>query len=394
MKTTLKFLLFLAAAVLLALTPLAAQPALAAGPGPSDPAKQGPVPGPQDQLVLGGVYTLKSGDTLEGSLFVLGGMAKVEDDATVEGDVMVLGGSLTVDGTVEGDINVLGGLVSLGETGVVEGDVNTLSGSLQQADGAKVEGSVNQDVPGVYPFVFSKGFTLPVAPQAPTAPSVPAAPTVGQMQLLGMSLNPLWDLLWFMFQAFLWAALAVVVTLFAPNAIERTGQAGVNRAPAAGGIGCLTVLVAPLAIVVLVITLCGIPIALVLAALVALAWAFGVVALGLETGKRLAMALGQDWAPAASAGLGTFALALVMGGLALVPCIGWLGPAVIGMVGLGAALLTRFGTRPYPPDAANAYMPVTPAAPYAAAPVAPYMDAAVADYPPQTEPDSTQPLDQ
>jgi hypothetical protein len=34
----------------------------------------------------------------------------------------------------------------------------------------------------------------------------------------------------------------------------------------------------------------------------------------------------------------------------LVPCVGWMAPAAVGLVGLGAVLLTRFGGRVYPYD--------------------------------------------
>jgi hypothetical protein len=372
MKTLVKILMLLVVLALLAFTPPAvtplANPALPAAGTALLAAKaaslwQSPVPGPDDKLVLGGIYTLESGETLKGSLMVLGGMATLQNDSTVKGDVLVLGGTLQVDGTVRGDVNVVGGLVTLGDSAVVKGDVNTLSGSLQKADGARVDGKVNENVAGVYPFLFSKGFVVPVAPRSSSAPNPPIVS--GQIPFLGVSLNPLWDFMWIMFRSFLWALLAVLVTLFAPQATQRAGQAGVGQAPASGCIGCLTMLLAPLALIVLIITLCGIPIALVLGFLLLAAWAFGVVSLGLETGERLAMALSQDWAPAASAGLGTFALTLVMNGAALIPCIGWIAPLLVGAVGLGAALLTRFGSRPYP-QMANLFTPATPVAPYGA----------------------------
>ncbi len=47
-----------------------------------------------DKLVLGGVYTLDSGETLTGSLIVLGGSVTLEAGSTVTGDVVLLGGSM------------------------------------------------------------------------------------------------------------------------------------------------------------------------------------------------------------------------------------------------------------------------------------------------------------
>ncbi|MFQ5923361.1 MAG: hypothetical protein ACE5M4_11005, partial [Anaerolineales bacterium] len=37
----------------------------------------------------------------------------------------------------------------------------------------------------------------------------------------------------------------------------------------------------------------------------------------------------------------------VVGGIGLIPCIGWLAPLLVGAAGLGAVILTRFGSREY-----------------------------------------------
>ena len=50
--------------------------------------------------------------------------------------------------------------------------------------------------------------------------------------------------------------------------------------------------------------------------------------------------------PVLSAGLGTLVLAIVIGTAQHVPCVGWIAPALVGLVGLGAAVVTMFGTRP------------------------------------------------
>jgi hypothetical protein len=41
-------------------------------------------------------------------------------------------------------------------------------------------------------------------------------------------------------------------------------------------------------------------------------------------------------------------LTFVIGGLGKIWCIGWIFPTVVAMIGLGAAILTRVGTRVYP----------------------------------------------
>jgi energy-coupling factor transporter transmembrane protein EcfT len=107
--------------------------------------------------------------------------------------------------------------------------------------------------------------------------------------------------------------------------------------------------VLPIVLVLLAITICLSPVSLIGGALLAIAWAFGLIAIGTEVGKRLAEIFKQEWAIAVEAALGTFILILVFNGAALIPCVGWLLRAVVGIVGLGAVLLTRFGTQDYPP---------------------------------------------
>jgi hypothetical protein len=106
--------------------------------------------------------------------------------------------------------------------------------------------------------------------------------------------------------------------------------------------------------------------------LAAIAWIFGLIALGMEVGKRLAELAKQEWAPAVSAGLGTFVLIFVLNGLdMLIPCAGWVFPALAGMLGLGAVLLTRFGMQDYPLLITPSMPPAPSAPPSPPAPPAP-----------------------
>ncbi len=75
---------------------------------------------------------------------------------------------------------------------------------------------------------------------------------------------------------------------------------------------------------------------------------FGWIAIGYEVGQRFTKAIHQNWHPAFSAGLGTFALTLVakvLTGIPVLNCVGWLVPFLLSMAALGAVLMTRFGTQ-------------------------------------------------
>ena len=59
----------------------------------------------------------------------------------------------------------------------------------------------------------------------------------------------------------------------------------------------------------------------------------------------------KDWPLPVAAGVGTFALALVVDSVGtFIYCVGWLVPALIGLFGIGGVILTRFGTQQYPQE--------------------------------------------
>ena len=290
----------------------------------------------EDEVVVGGTYTLKAGETLDGNLFVIGGNATIEEGATLNGDIVVAGGNLSISGLVNGNIFATGGSVSLEETANIQGNLSTLGGSVARAPGAIVSGEISNDLRQPFQFLMP-GNTL-----TPPNPDVQ------------VRVNPVYDAIWSAFwvlmRSFLWAALAVLVVLFAPAAAERVAQAAMNKPVITGSLGLLTIVVVPVALVLLAITICLLPVSLIGAAALILGWAFGIIALGMETGKRLVSWLKLDWALPISTGIGAFVLTLVINGLnALVPCVGWLPALMVGSVGLGAVLLTRLGAQAYPP---------------------------------------------
>jgi hypothetical protein len=87
-----------------------------------------------------------------------------------------------------------------------------------------------------------------------------------------------------------------------------------------------------------------------------LAWLFGMIAIGTEVGERFTHAINQTWAPPLTAGTGTFLMMLVVGGIGMVPCIGWLATFLVALLGVGGVVLTMFGTQTYP----RLVAPVTP----------------------------------
>ena len=286
------------------------------------------------RVVIGQDFTLKSGETLEGDLVVIGGQATVESGTAVNGDIVIIGGSLKLDGKASGDAVVIGGLASLGENASLAGNMVTLGGSLQKAESAVIQGDVITNMP-------APTIQIPV-PSGPTTPQTPPTPR------FDFTFNPIWRVANVFFQAVALAALAMLLTVFLHPQLDRVAQAIVGQPFMAGSLGLLTTFLAPITLVILIVTLILIPVALAAVILLVLAWLFGVIALGMEVGDRFTKAVHQTWAPVLSAGFGTFLLAIVVGALNLVPCIGWMAGVLVGLVGIGAVVMTMFGTRSVP----------------------------------------------
>ncbi len=284
------------------------------------------------KTVIANTFTLETGETLDEDLTILAGTVVLEKGSAVNGDVVLTGGTLEVAGTVDGDITATGGTLSLKKSAQVTGDIQLTGVAYNQADGAVVEGSVER-MDGTLPAI----------------PGVPKASVSGPFSLI-------WDGIWFLARVFVMSALAILVTMFFPRHVQRTAQAIVAQPLTTGGLGLLTAVVAPFVVVLLSITLILIPVALLGLLALGLVSLFGWIALGQETGSRLAKAFNQEWAPPLSAGLGTLLLTFVLFSINFIPCVGWVFPFAAGMLGLGAAILTAVGTRDYP-DTTPVYRP-------------------------------------
>lgn len=307
-----------------------------------------------DQFVMGGDYRLRDGDTLNGNLYIVGGSTYLENGSRVEGDVFMVGGSASIGGEVAGSISILGGSLTLQSAALVQGDINAVGGSLNEEPGSVVQGQHNSELPGNFRLDLPRDITtLPVA----VTPSNPAS-----------------EALWALLQSLMVGVLAAVVFLALPKPASRVTHTIVAQAAMSGLAGVLTLIAFPFAIGLLVVTMATIiliPFSLVAILLVSFglvaACIYGYVAFGYFLGQRFAQQIGQDWAAPVQAGVGAMAVTFTLRLLGLVPgiggCIDGVLSAVIGMIGLGAVVLSFFGTRSYPPSAAVVDIVSTPVEP-------------------------------
>jgi hypothetical protein len=288
--------------------------------------------------ILGDEFTLASGETLDSTLIVFGGNVTIDDGAEAECDIVIYGGNVDIAGEVKGSITAFGGNLILRDTAEVSGALTTVGGALTREDGAVVEGGVSQGFSANTPRFVS---------------------------------NPLIVFLVAVIGAGVWALLAALtalaVTALMPQPTARVSAAVSGAFIPSLLLGLLSLVALPIVLVIVTLTICLSPLALVGGALYGLGLVFGWVAVGHAFGMQVARALKLYTAsPVVWATGGTFVLTLFTqllglftrfgdvlsqygGGwmVAVVSCGAGLFSFVLAALGLGAVMLTRFGAQPY-----------------------------------------------
>jgi len=260
--------------------------------------------------------TIEEDKTLQGDVVVLGGNITIL--GTVTGDVVALGGNITILGTVAGDVIVLGGDLHIKSTGTIKGDAVTVMGKVYQERGAEIRG---QRV-GVLPISLKILFSMFLA-----------------------------------FSIIVSLLLVILAVLLAPKNVDRICEAIELDSLKSALIG----IVAAIVFVLLIITVIGIPVALIV---YFVAGVMGFAGISLFMGTKLHNGSGLNLgSPLAKSFVGAVLLELAfilawlfnLGGNALSPLfwlfqiIGCIIISVASLVGLGAAFWTRFGKRSVAP---------------------------------------------
>jgi len=231
-----------------------------------------------------------------GDVMAVGGNVFVGESGTVGGTLEAAAGTVTIAGTV-GDARVAAGTITVASSGAVEGDLR-YDGDLTVAEGGIVAGETIRDT------------SLAVGPQVPELPWI------------GTALGFLTNLL-----------LGALLLLLLPRFSARVGEYGVDHTLRSGGIGLLAVILAPVVFGLLVITVVGIPLALVWLVFVLFLWWVGSVYGAFVVGVGL-LALTEIDGRWLALVLGLVVVALVT----QVPYLGALFGLLVFLVGLGALL--------------------------------------------------------
>ncbi len=295
-------------------------------------------------VLVGEPWTLPAGDIYKGDVVIISADATIEKDAILEGDLAVIGGNATVHGTVRGDVAVVNGNVRLSATSVIEGDVSFVGGELSRETGAIIKGDI---IHTNVSFPVEMNEVLGALPQTLTPLILDAArfapPEPGSPQwIVARLLDLITGILGALFSSIILAAIAAFFVIVWPEPTRRVAET-VQKVPVpAFLVGILVGLTVIILGLLLIITICLSPFGLLLYVGLLAAWLMGWSAAGEIVGTRLWEVLNlsstSDALPAAA---GTFLISL----LAAIPCVGTLFGIVVGSVGIGAVVLSYFGTR-------------------------------------------------
>ncbi|GAB4543923.1 MAG: hypothetical protein Kow0063_37480 [Anaerolineae bacterium] len=304
------------------------------------------------QVIFGSDRFLEAGDIIEGDLVIFGGNLRMADGSLIEGDVVVFGGRAEVDGEIEGDLAVIGGNARLGPTAQVGGDVAAVGGQLKLDENAYVRGEV----------IETTQFDLGRIP-APFFKVIPPQPEFDRgfrFEPANLFFRVVAGFAQGLVIALVLAGIGLLVVLFLPEQTHRVGHTVRQAATASFGVGLLTLIVGITVIILLFITCCLTPVGLLVGLALVLATLYGWIVVGYLLGERIAQAIqggSGELSASTSALIGIFIVTLVqqsLMALSNIPCLGfffWLMGAALWLIvaatGLGAVVLTRFGTQPY-----------------------------------------------
>jgi hypothetical protein len=278
-------------------------------------------------------------------VFRLGRSITVTAAERVEGDVVAVGGSVHVDGSVRGNAVAIAGSVELGPEASITGDVVAIGGRVQRAPTSRVDGELVEIGVGAIPWGGWSDQRLPGI-------------------WWGWWWGSAFALLSTLIRIGILCLLAAIVVLLARNQVERVSAAASAEPLKAGAIGILAqLLFVPLlvvTIVVLIVTIIGIPLLLLIPFVVlflGLAALVGFTGVAYHVGRLVAPRvgwMGQGAYAATIAGILVLLSPVILArfvsliGVPAIPmtfglaAIGFLVEYLAWTIGFGAVALVRF----------------------------------------------------
>src|SRR5262245_23257917 len=282
----------------------------------------------------------------DGDRVQFGSSINMREGEGVDGDVVAIGGAVTVDGEVRGDVVAVGGGMTLGPNAVASDNVVVVGGPLNRDPNSRIGGRVQTVGVGSMNFGDWRWTANPL------------------WLFWGSMVGAAFALVFTLTRLAILCLLAALVVLFGRSYMERAADHAATETVKAGAIGFLAQLlfipVLVITIVVLVMTIIGIPLLLLLPFVflgLMVVLVVGFTAVGYRLGQVLLTRMG--WSTDNPYLTAIAGIVLVMSPLLLARLLGLVVPFTFGLgligmlleyaawtVGFGAVALTRFGGGP------------------------------------------------
>lgn len=249
-------------------------------------------------------------------------IVRIGSDVTIEAgqkvrNVVVIGGQITISGGVDNDVVAVGGSVVLTKTAVVKGNILSLGGIIVSAKDSQIGGTMTE--------INSSNI----------------------FETLTTALSAEWEGWSWIFAVISLSfflvilVLALLIVALLPKPVRTIAEAISENTFKVALCGLLgLVLIAPLALL-LTISVVGIALIPLEVIVVVCSVLLGFIAVGQLVGKKV---LGLFHIRNSSMLRETFWGLITLWLIGWIPYIGWMVKAVAIVIGLGAALITRFGT--------------------------------------------------
>lgn len=260
----------------------------------------------RNATLAGGSVNIASNANIGGSLASAGGNVVILSPVGKEANLA--GGQITIGNNIGGDVNAAAGQISLTSNAAINGNLNYLSeNSASISQEATVSGEITQNIPKEKPQETAR-------------------------QGVDNFLN------FYRIASFILAAIiGFLLIRFLPVYFNKTVEL-INKKPWASlGIGLLAAIVLPFILILLFITVIGIPIAIILTfvfiVFIYLAKIFVSFLIGQLVFRQFNIQIHKIWLLL----LGLVIYTLVTS----IPIFGWLISTIVGLIGLGAALIAK-----------------------------------------------------
>ena len=290
--------------------------------------------------VTGNIYGAGQALTFDGQsesdVFFAGQNISIGQDASVGRDLFAAGATILQEGIVQR--NLFGGGAEIVLSGQIGGDTNLQTDSLKLQDGANIAGDLNYK--GENEADIGAGATIAGDTDWEFAETMDVDREVG----LKETRTPVRKFFWFLWSLASALLIWFLIRIWRPAFWQNTTRPLVEQPLKTLGVGLLTLLVVPPMIVLAMITVIGIPFAVILGAVYPIALYLSRIIVAVFIGQWLAKRF--KW-PELHKGVWLVLLGLIiLGALRMPPYIGFLSSLLIVMAGLGSLVMAHHRAAP------------------------------------------------